>query len=627
MKKILDSINEPKDLRKLSVAQLETLAEEIRGKICEVVSKNGGHLAPSLGVVELTIALHVIFNSPEDKIVWDVGHQSYSHKIITGRREAFETLRQEGGISGFPKITESEADAFGTGHAATAISAALGLAAARDIRGTKERIVAVVGDGAMTGGLSFEGLNNAGASGRDILVILNDNKMSISPNVGALSKYLTDVISAEPYNRLKKDIWSLTGYIPALGQPVRTILGRVERSLKNLVIPGVWFENLGFRYFGPEDGHNIARLLQVLEHLKGIRGPLLLHVYTTKGKGYCFAEEDSIRFHGVNAFEQSTGLAIKDSKRPTYSALFGATVLELARKNPKICAVTAAMAESTGLIPFSKEFPDRFFDVGIAEGHAVTFAAGLARAGMKPFVAIYSSFMQRSYDNIIHDTALQNLPVVFCLDRAGFVGEDGPTHHGVFDLSFMRQIPGMVVMAPRDENELRNMLRFSADYQDGPVSIRYPRGSGTASSLCVESEAFEKIELGKAEILKEGNAAFVLAIGEMVPAALKASEILEKEGISVTVVNMRFIRPLDTAQLDRVAASGKPLITVEENMIAGGFGSAVLEYLASKGTVPRITLIGIPDTFGDQASRSRLLNMYGMDTDSIADTIRKAVQS
>jgi 1-deoxy-D-xylulose-5-phosphate synthase len=624
MKKLLDSINEPKDLRKLSVAQLEILAEEIRGRICEVVSKNGGHLAPSLGVVELTIALHVIFNSPEDKIVWDVGHQTYAHKIITGRREAFETLRQEGGISGFPKITESEADAFGTGHAATAISAALGFAAARDIRGTKERIVAVVGDGAMTGGLSFEGLNNAGASGRDILVILNDNKMSISPNVGALSKYLTDVISAEPYNRLKKDIWSLTGYIPALGKPVRTILGRVERSLKNLVVPGVWFENLGFRYFGPEDGHNITRLLQVLEHLRGMKGPLLLHVYTVKGKGYVFAEEDSTRFHGVNAFEQSTGLAIKNSIRPTYSALFGSTVLELARNNPKICTVTAAMAESTGLIPFSKEFPDRFFDVGIAEGHAVTFAAGLARAGMKPFVVIYSSFMQRTYDNIIHDTALQNLPVVFCLDRSGFVGEDGPTHHGVFDLSFMRQIPGMVVMAPRDENELRNMIKFSADYQDGPVSIRYPRGSGTASTLFTE---FEKIELGKAEILKEGSAACILAIGEMTPSALHASEILEKEGISATVVNMRFIRPLDTTLLDRIALSGKPLFTVEENMIAGGFGSAVLEYLASKGTVPSITLIGIPDSFGSQAPRSRLLSMYGMDPESIAGAVRKAVKS
>ncbi|MFA6471958.1 MAG: 1-deoxy-D-xylulose-5-phosphate synthase [Candidatus Latescibacterota bacterium] len=624
MKKILDSINSPKDLRKLSVSQLETVSEEIRGEICEVVSNNGGHLSASLGVVELTIALHVIFNCPEDKIVWDVGHQSYTHKIITGRREAFKTLRQEGGISGFPKITENESDAFGTGHAATAISAALGLAAARDIKGTNEKIVAVVGDGAMTGGLSFEGLNNAGASGRDILVILNDNKMSISPNVGALSKYLTDVISAEPYNRLKKDIWSLTGYIPAIGKPVRTILGRVERSLKNLVVPGVWFENLGFRYFGPEDGHNIARLLQILEHLKGINGPLLLHIYTKKGKGYGFAEEDAARFHGTNAFERSTGLAIKNSQRPSYSSIFGSTILEIARDNPNICAVTAAMADSTGLTPFSREFPKRFFDVGIAEGHAVTFASGLARAGMKPFVAIYSSFMQRSYDNIIHDAALQNLPVVFCLDRAGFVGEDGPTHHGVFDLSFMRQIPGMVVMAPRDENELKSMLYFAADYQDGPISIRYPRGSGTAASL---SDKLVNIELGKAEILKEGEAAFVLAIGEMVPAAIKASEILEKEGILVTVVNMRFVHPLDTVLLDRIAVSGKPLITVEENMMAGGFGSAVMEYFASKGDVPRITVIGIPDTFAGQALRSRLLNIYGLDPDSIADTVKKAVQA
>jgi 1-deoxy-D-xylulose-5-phosphate synthase len=623
MKKLLDSINGPKDLRKLSVSQLESLSEEIRGKICEVVSKNGGHLSASLGVVELTIALHVIFNSPVDKIIWDVGHQSYAHKIVTGRREAFETLRQEGGISGFPKITESESDAFGTGHAATAISAALGLAAARDIRKTKEKIVAVVGDGAMTGGLSFEGLNNAGVSGRDLLVVLNDNKMSISPNVGALSKYLTDVISAEPYNRLKKDIWSLTGYIPAIGKPVRTILGRVERSLKNLVVPGVWFENLGFRYFGPVDGHNIERLLQILEHLKDIKGPLLLHVYTTKGKGYGFAEEDSIRFHGTSAFERSTGQVIKNSPRINYSSIFGSTILELARKNQKICAITAAMADSTGLVPFSHELPDRFFDVGIAEGHAVTFAAGIARAGMKPFVTIYSSFMQRSYDNIIHDTALQHLPVVFCLDRAGLVGEDGPTHHGVFDLSFMRQIPDMVVMAPRDENELRNMLFFASNYQEGPVSIRYPRGSGTSTSLSTE---FDKIELGKAEILKEGDAAFVLAIGEMVPSALKASDILGKEGISVTVVNMRFVHPLDKELLDRIAATGKSLITVEENIIAGGFGSAVLEYLASQGAAPHITLIGIQDTFAGQASRQRLLSLYGLDPQSIADTVRKAIQ-
>lgn len=614
----------PKDLKKLSITQMETLAEEIRGKICEVVSANGGHLAPSLGVVELTIALHASLNSPEDKIVWDVGHQAYAHKILTGRRDIFHTLRTEGGISGFPKTSESPADAFGTGHASTAISAALGLAAARDIRGTTERIVAVVGDGAMTGGLAFEGLNNAGDSGRDILVILNDNKMSISPNVGGLSKYLTDVISTELYNRLKTDIWSLTGYIPAVGSPVRAIMRRVERSLKHLIIPGGWFENLGFRYFGPVDGHDISRLLEILNHLKNIKGPLLLHVYTTKGKGYCFAEQDATRFHGVNAFERETGKAKQKDSRPSYSAVFGSTMLEIARRNPSVCAITAAMAESTGLHLFEKEFPQRFFDVGIAEGHAVTFAAGLAQAGMKPFVTIYSSFAQRSFDNIIHDVALQSLPVVFCLDRAGLVGEDGPTHHGIFDLSFLRQIPGLVVMAPMDENELRDMLHFAAGYTAGPISIRYPRGAGSAEQ---QRTAIREIVPGRAEILREGDSATLLAIGEMTPITMKAADRLDSEGIHVTVANMRFVQPLDAALLDRVFHTGKPVFAVEENIVSGGFGSAVMEYYTQKGTIPEMTCIGIPYEFPGQATRNRLLELCGLDADSIAGKVRAAVKA
>lgn len=622
MYKTLDSLTDTGDLKKLTVAQMETLAEEIRGLICEVVSTNGGHLAPSLGAVELAIALHATLNAPSDHIVWDVGHQAYAHKILTGRRDVFHTLRTEGGISGFPKISESPADAFGTGHAGTAISAALGLAAARDIRGSSEKVVAVVGDGAMTCGLSFEGLNNAGASGRDLLVVLNDNKMSISPNVGALSKYLTEVISAEPYNRLKRDIWSLTGYIPALGKPVRTILHRVERSLKNLIVPGMWFESLGFRYFGPVDGHNISSLLQVLHHLTSLKGPLLLHVYTTKGKGYCYAERDATRFHGVNAFERETGKSKEKSDRKSYSAVFGETVLDLARSNPTVCAVTAAMTDSTGLLEFSKEFPARFFDVGIAEGHAVTFAAGLARAGMKPFVVIYSSFLQRSYDNIIHDVALQNLPVTICLDRAGLVGEDGPTHHGAFDFSFLRHIPGMVVAAPMDENELRAMLAFAAAHE-GPVAIRYPRGSGTAEGV---HPVDVPVETGKGVVLREGVDAMFLAIGETVPSTLEASRLLEKEGIRVAVANMRFVRPLDTALIDRFASTGAPLFTVEENAVAGGFGSAVAEYLMSKGLNPRLTMIGIPDEFAGQASRSRLIEQYGLDAASLAVRVGKAVR-
>ena len=622
MKRILDTIESPRDLKELSTAQLATLADEIRQEICQVVSRNGGHLAPSLGVVELTLVLHVIFDCPRDKIIWDVGHQSYAHKILTGRREQFQTLRMEGGISGFPRITESESDAFGTGHASTAISAALGFAAARDIKGTDERIVAVVGDGAMTGGLCFEGLNNAGASHRDLLVVLNDNRMSISSNVGALSKYLTDVISAKLYNKLKKDIWDLTGYIPAIGQPVRTILNRVEKSLKSLIVPGVWFENLGFRYFGPVDGHDIPRLMQILEQLKKIKGPLLLHIYTTKGKGYYFAENDSTKFHGISAFELKNGMTKKTSNRPSYSKVFGSALSEVARKNQSICAITAAMTDSIGLVPFSEEFPDRFFDVGIAEGHAVTFAAGLARAGLKPFVVIYSSFMQRSYDNIIHDVALQNLSVVFCLDRAGLVGEDGPTHHGLFDLSFMRHIPGIVVMAPKDENELRDMVKFAAEYTDGPVSIRYPRGAGTAQHL---NTTFGNIELGRAEVLRKGDAATILAIGEMVPSSLVAAELLDLEGIEVTVVNMRFVRPLDTEILEAAYDRKKPIITVEENVLAGGFGSGIMEFYTQRGYTPHLAMIGIPDKFVDHASRLRLLSLNGLDATSIATRVRKAV--
>ena len=622
--KILDSINSPADLKNLTVEQLEVLAQEMREFICEVVSKNGGHLAPSLGVVELSLALHSVFNCPKDKIIWDVGHQSYTHKILTGRRKRFQTLRTEDGISGFPSSAESEADAFGTGHAATAISAALGLVTARDLKGTDEKIIAVVGDGSMTGGLSFEGLNNTGASHKDLLVVLNDNKMSISSNVGALSRYLTGVITTQSYNKLKKDIWELTGYIPAVKEPVRTLLNRVERSLKSLIVPGVWFESLGFRYFGPVDGHNLQELIQLLEHLKAIKGPLLLHVYTTKGKGYCFAEEDATKFHGISPFELKNGVTKKDSETPTYSQIFGDTLVSAARNNPSVCAITAAMKDSTGLRSFAEEFPERFFDVGIAEGHAVTFAAGLAKGGMKPFVAIYSTFLQRSYDSIIHDVALQNLPVVFCLDRAGFSGEDGPTHHGIFDLSYLRHIPGMVIMAPRDSIELQEMVTFSAQYKDGPISIRYPKGCSTPFK---GEGPRTSIELGRAEVLVEGESAVLFAIGEMTHVALKSAKILTREGLHVTVVNMRFVKPLDTKIIDRFCEQGIPLITLEENVLSGGFGSGIIEYCNSRGFSPSITMVGIPDEFTGHAKRSRLLSRYGLDAESIAETVRKVVHN
>lgn len=619
---ILENINCPEDVKKLSIIEMEKLSAEVREKICTVISTNGGHLAPSLGVVELTIALHHVFNLPSDKIVWDVGHQCYTHKILTGRKDSFDTIRTEGGLSGFPKISENEADSFGTGHASTAISAALGLAVARDLRGVNEKIIAVVGDGSMTGGLSFEGLNNAGASKRDMMVVLNDNRMAISPNVGALPKYLTDVISAQRYNKLKKDLWDLTEYIPAVGRPARVILNRLERTIKNMIVPGSWFENLGFRYFGPVDGHDLRRLIQIFNQIKDIKGPILLHVYTTKGKGYCFAEQDAVRFHGTSAFEQSTGRSLEKSHKLTYSKVFGDTLMEIASVNPKVCAITAAMSDSTGLKNFAQEYPGRFFDVGIAEGHAVTFAAGLCAGGMKPFVTVYSSFMQRSYDNIIHDVAIQKLPVVLCLDRAGFVGEDGPTHHGVFDLSFMRSVPDMTVMAPMDENELKDMLYFAADFDKGPVSIRYPRGSGTADAINNEPRP---IEIGKAAILKEGSDGWILAIGEMVSPSLFAAETLEKEGINVSVVNMRFVAPLDSSLLETIAVSGKPVFTVEENIISGGFGSAVSEYFISKAQTINITVIGIPMEFTVQATRKRLLEIYGLTPESIAEKIKKGL--
>ncbi len=621
MNRILDTIDGPGDLKGLSLEDLERLAEEIRGEICRVVSANGGHLAPSLGVVELTIALHTVFSCPADKIIWDVGHQSYAHKLLTGRRERFDTLRTENGLSGFPRIDESPCDAFGTGHAGTAISAALGLAAARDIRGAGGKVVAVVGDGSMTCGLTFEGLNNADAARRGILVILNDNKMSISSSVGALARYLTDVISTDAYNKLKRDIWDLTGHIPAVKEPVRNILSRVEKSLKTFLVPGVWFERLGFRYFGPVDGHDIAGLIQILSQLEKLPGPRLLHILTTKGKGYCFAEEDAAKFHGVSAFELENGLAKEKAASPSYSHVFGETLTDLAAERDTICAVTAAMTDSTGLAAFAERYPTRFFDVGIAEEHAVTFAAGLASNGLKPFVAIYSSFLQRAYDNILHDVALQKLPVVFCLDRAGFVGEDGPTHHGVFDLSFLRHIPNLVVAAPRDENTFRDLLAFAAGYMDGPVAIRYPRGGGPGAP----AREIRPVEPFRGEVLREGGDAAILAVGSMVPVAETAAGLLAAEGIAARVVDMRFVHPLDTALLDGIARERIPVVTVEENAAAGGFGSAVLEYFAAQGGANRVRIMGIPDAFIEHASRERLLERCGLIPEGIAVIVRKVM--
>jgi 1-deoxy-D-xylulose-5-phosphate synthase len=619
---ILETIKSPADLKGLSLAQLCDLAGEIREKIISVVSRTGGHLAPSLGVVELTLALHYCFDSPRDKIVWDVGHQAYAHKIITGRAAAFEKLRMKGGVSGFPKIAESEHDAFGTGHASTSISAALGLACARDMAGEAYSVVAVIGDGALTGGLAFEGLNQAGHLKKDLIVILNENKMSISRNVGALSQYLTRLISAPVYRRFEADVYELLGKIPSVGGRARSIGGRIKDSLKNLVVPGILFEELGFRYYGPVDGHDMEQLIHVLDHIKNFRGPQIVHVITTKGKGYPHAERDASKFHGIGSFDKKTGMLEKSSDFPSYTQVFGKTLTELAARRKDLVAITAAMPDGTGLTAFKRSFPDRFFDVGIAEQHAVTFAAALARAGTKPVVAIYSTFLQRAYDQIIHDVALQNLNVCFAVDRGGLVGEDGPTHHGILDLSYLRGVPNLVVMAPKDENELRHMLVTMVDYEGGPIAVRYPRDYGHGVEMDSDPAA---LAIGKAEVLERGGDVALIGIGSMVYPCRKAASILKEDGIDCWVVNARFVKPLDADVLVTAASNVKLVVTVEENSVCGGFGSAVAELLADKGVATQISIMGLPDRFVSHGSRSELLADVGLSAEAIAAAVKRAL--
>ena len=622
MSKWLKQVNSPRDLKKIPVENLRELAGEIREKIITVVSKNGGHLAPSLGVVELTLALHYVFDSPKDKIIWDVGHQSYTHKLLTGRRDRFESLRKYEGISGFPKRSESQHDVFDVGHASTSISAALGMACARDQKKENFSIVAVVGDGALTGGLSFEGLNNAGAMGKNLIVILNDNKMSISKNVGAVSRYLTDLLTDEKYNKLKAEVWEMVGRFKRRDK-IRAAVAKVEESVKGFLVPGILFEKLGFRYFGPLDGHDIAGLIKTLEHLKTLNGPILLHVLTKKGKGYKFAEEDPPRFHGIGAFDKVTGNSNGQVGKTTYTEVFGNTMVELAQRDPKIVSITAAMTLGTGLVDFAKLFPERFYDVGISEQHGTTFACGLACQGLKPIFAVYSTFLQRAFDQVVHDIALQNLPVILAIDRAGLVGEDGPTHHGTFDLSYLRQIPNWVVMAPKDGNELKNMLYTAVKWQKGPVAIRYPRGSIPDHP----KNDFRHIEVGSWEGLEKGEDLAILAIGSMVYPALEASEQLKKEGINLEVVNARFVRPLDQKMLLSILKRLHRIITVEENALLGGFGSAILEFAeANSVTDVVIKRMGIPDKFIQHGPRKKLLNILGLDKEGIAETVRSVLR-
>ncbi|MDD7745130.1 MAG: 1-deoxy-D-xylulose-5-phosphate synthase [Mitsuokella jalaludinii] len=617
---LLNRIEKPEDVKALTVRELEQLASELRHFIIDTVSQNGGHLAPNLGTVELTLALYSVFSFPGDKLVWDVGHQAYTHKILTGRRDAFKTLRKKGGITGFPNRSESVYDAFGVGHASTSISAALGMALARDAKGEKNQVIAVIGDGALTGGESFEALNNAGDLGTKLIVILNDNEMSIDANVGAMSEYLSRIRIAPQYARAKRDMGSLLMSIPHIGDKVYKTASHLKDGVRSVLVPGSLFEEMGFHYIGPIDGHNIGLLEEVLASAKEMEGPVLIHIHTVKGKGYKPAEQAPEKFHGVGCFDPSTGKSAKKAGcAPSYTSVFSKALIDLAKDRPDILAITAAMPSGTGLKAFGQAYPKRFFDVGIAEEHAMTLAAGMAAAGMHPVIALYSTFAQRAYDQLIHDVCLQNLPVTLCLDRAGLVGEDGPTHHGVFDLSYLRQMPNMCVMAPKDEEELRHMLA-TAIAIEGPAAVRYPRGAGLGVPL---TDSLETLPVGKAEVLQEeGDIAF-LAVGTMVEKAKEAAAILKEEGIEAAVVNMRFIKPLDTELLGEMARTKKLLITAEENVLAGGFGSAVAEYLADHGIEVPLLRFGIPDRFIEQGTRRELLSLCGLQPDEMAERIRE----
>ena len=623
--RLLPHIQSPADIKSLNQGDLRVLASEVREFLIDTISKVGGHLGAGLGTVELAIVLHYIFNTPHDKLVWDVGHQAYPHKILTGRRDDFHTIRQHNGLSGFLRRSESEYDTFGAGHASTSISAALGIAAARDFAGKDFKVVAIIGDGSMTGGMAYEGMNNAGVLKKDIIVVLNDNNMSIGPNAWAFSNYFTSLAATETYNRLKANVWELTGRLDQFGDRIRKIAGRIEGGIKAVITPGMLFEALGFRYFGPINGHNISQLVQIFAEVKDLKGPILVHCITQKGKGYKPAEDDEQRLHGVTPFDRATGVSHKPAKGgsgpPSYTTVFGETVVQLARQNPKIVGITAAMPEGTGLDILRAEMPDHFFDVGIAEQHAITFAAGLATEGYIPIAAVYSTFLQRGFDQIIHDVALQNLHVVFALDRGGLVGADGPTHHGAFDLSYLRLIPGIVVMAPKDESELRDMLYTATIYPSGPVAIRYPRGAGVGVQL---KEGFDAIEIGKGEVLRQGSTIALLAIGTMVQNAMKAAEMLAADGIDAEVVNMRFAKPLDEKLLDSVSSRFTRVMTIEENTVRGGFGAGVLEYFARKNyTGIHVHVHGLPDEFIQHGTPAELYTQLRLDASGITSTVRE----
>lgn len=616
LNRILDGINSPDDLKNLGTGQMEQLAQEIRACLLDSVAQCGGHLAANLGVVELTISLHRVFDTRRDRLVWDVGHQSYAHKIITGRREQMSTLRQFGGISGFPKVEESEHDAFNTGHSSTSISAALGMALARDIQGLDYQVIAVIGDGALTGGMAFEAMDHAGHVGCDMMVILNDNEMSINKNVGAMSSYLNRMRTGAFYNRAKARTIQRLNRIPGIGPEISRAAGFIKDMVKHLMVAGQLFEELGFTYIGPVNGHDIEEMLTVFKNARNMKGPVMVHVLTSKGQGYdpAFAQPDI--FHGVGPFDLETGLQPKKALK-SYTDIFGEYIMDKARRDPRIVAITAAMTGGTGLNSFAETFPERFFDVGICEQHAVTLAAGMARQGLKPVVCLYSSFLQRAYDQLIHDVALQRLPVVIAIDRAGLVGDDGPTHHGVFDLAFMRSIPGFTIMAPGSEDELPDMFETAFDL-DGPVAIRYPRGAGNG---CKVKDKPGRLEYGKAQVISEGRDLAILAIGRGVELALETAALLGEKGVNAAVVNMRFLKPLDEALLLRMAARSPRLVIVEEGTALGGLGSAVLESLAARGVKAEVEVMAVPDNFVEQGNINRLFELIGLDSASLRGRI------
>lgn len=617
---LLNQINAPADLKQLPQTDLPKLAAEIRQLIIETCAKNGGHIAPSLGVVELTIALHKVFNSPEDKLIWDVGHQAYAHKIICGRRDSFNSLRTLDGISGFPKRCESEHDVWEVGHSSTSLSAATGYAVARDLSGRTNKVVAVIGDGSMTGGIAFEGLNHAGHLNRDLVVVLNDNEMSIAENVGAVSGFLSRTSSSEFIHKFKRETEQLIKHAKSdMGQGAIRLARKIENSFKGLFTPAMLFQAFGFEYIGPIDGHDLPLLQETMERVKKLDTAVLIHVLTTKGKGYKPAEQNPSLFHGVGPFELETGKVLKGKGgAASYTAIFGNTLARLAEEDERVVAITAAMPDGTGLTNFAKQHPERFFDVGIAEQHGATFAAGLACEGKKPVFAVYSTFLQRAYDQVLHDVCIQNLPVVFALDRGGVVGNDGPTHHGVFDLSYLRHIPNMTLMAPKDENELQHMLKTAIDF-NGPIALRYPRGNGYGVPL---DQDLKPLTIGKAELLREGADGVLVALGSMVYPALDAAAELATEGLDLSVVNARFVKPLDAELLLQLVKRFGRLVTLEENALQGGFGTAVLELLEEQGLQAQVLRIGYPDQYIEQGEQHELRAMHGLDKEGIAKSAR-----